>query len=633
MRSVKKRVLAQKVSLLQTNLLKFLVSRSLSLVFKDILFLVSQTNLSVINSAIELKYLNDLIASSLLRYHIVIFKFCILPNIKFYLKKFKYCYSKLAGHGSLDLSFSSLFFKKFLVNRNTKLSISSTHLSSSSKASFFPKNSNKKFGRKRRKYSRFKNFSFIRAIPRGTLAWMSRNRRFLHKTIYGFIRKIIRIPRFHSGERETFFRAFLKKDFLVSLFYFILMNNEKVSKFKRFLTSKHLECKENITESVARDYRIQLRNRCALETIRMTKLNSCFFAFYLRAAYTWLANENRFHNKKMPFPIPQSPVPLSTLTLLLKKKGYGAISKKKRVKLKVSNRSYVRTTIASKFRNFIFSNFSFQRNAYINPLFSDTTSDRFAWRLMFRRRLNKRGFVNRKDVLIRCFYVRLLLRRSNHFLNNSYKFRLKLSESYPYKLNIYYKKKPSISKDSLDFRSSYRNAHHRINRIFSSIQSSSNTFSKILSTFIGLLVKDGKRDRALRLFKLLIRKIARSKAFRSSNISDPLSFLVCSVARVSPRFYLKSKRIGGVIYRLPVFIRRELSSFSIGIRWILAAANQRSDRHISDRIFHEIIDSYNRRSWAYKRKMSVYKASVDNISFIYTLFTKKTKKRISRRYK
>lgn len=151
--------------------------------------------------------------------------------------------------------------------------------------------------------------------------------------------------------------------------------------------------------------------------------------------------------------------------------------------------------------------------------------------------------------------------------------------------------------------------------------------SSLIGLVVGILIKKGKKNLAVKIFKSVLRKLALSKFYARSKYRSPLHLLFHSIYKASPRIILKSKRVGGVIYRLPVFIEGRRRSNSFGFRWIVASAQRRPEKYIDQRITNELIDVLNRRGLTVRRRIDMYRIGLGNKAFIRFLWHKKKRRR------
>ena len=174
----------------------------------------------------------------------------------------------------------------------------------------------------------------------------------------------------------------------------------------------------------------------------------------------------------------------------------------------------------------------------------------------------------------------------------------------------------------------------------------------VISNFIGCIIKRGNKFKARNLFlasmKLIrmnvykekinknsLRKnsFVNSKLLLKSRLTNvfsshmfPYFVLVKAVIKAAPKITLQSKRVGGVIYRLPKLIRNMSSSYFTGIRWIIKNARLRRENGFHVRLANEIIETYKGNSPTLRKKAELHRIAVLNRPFVRYL-RKKRKKR------
>lgn len=159
--------------------------------------------------------------------------------------------------------------------------------------------------------------------------------------------------------------------------------------------------------------------------------------------------------------------------------------------------------------------------------------------------------------------------------------------------------------------------------------------SRMLKTFLGALLRRGKKPKAVKIFRSLIRLISLSKFYKRRKKGkgvgykkqSPMHFIFRAVVLASPRIMLKSKRVGGVIYRLPIFIEGSRRARSFGMRWIVASAQRRPEKLMAERLASEIIDIHKGKGLTMKRKAEMYKIGVGNKAFVHYMWRKKKKRK------
>jgi small subunit ribosomal protein S7 len=152
--------------------------------------------------------------------------------------------------------------------------------------------------------------------------------------------------------------------------------------------------------------------------------------------------------------------------------------------------------------------------------------------------------------------------------------------------------------------------------------------SRVIKLFIGNLIHAGGRQKAIRVFRSFLFSLAKSEFFLNGNYQSPMHAVFGAVRMVSPRVVLCSKRVGGVVYRLPIFVARDRRSYSFGVRWIVQAAKKRSGGSMSSRLVSEICDLFEKKGAAYKRKIELYSVAVSNKPFLHYLRRRKRRGRL-----
>ena len=133
----------------------------------------------------------------------------------------------------------------------------------------------------------------------------------------------------------------------------------------------------------------------------------------------------------------------------------------------------------------------------------------------------------------------------------------------------------------------------------------------ILSKFINNLMLDGKKSLARRLFYDAM-GVIESKVTEE----EPLTVFETAMENVRPRVEVKSRRVGGATYQVPVEVRPERRN-ALAIRWIIAFAKSRSGQTMSDKLAAEILDAFNNRGAAVKKRDDTHKMAEANKAFAH----------------
>ncbi|MDR2111432.1 MAG: 30S ribosomal protein S7 [Spirochaetaceae bacterium] len=134
--------------------------------------------------------------------------------------------------------------------------------------------------------------------------------------------------------------------------------------------------------------------------------------------------------------------------------------------------------------------------------------------------------------------------------------------------------------------------------------------SVVVSKFINRMMWEGKRSVALRIVHEAM-DMLKVKAEK-----EPLEVFLKAIENVKPMIEVKSRRVGGATYQVPVEIR-ESRREALGMRWLINAARTRSGHGMGDRLAAELMDAYNNTGTAFKKKEDTHKMAEANKAFAH----------------
>ena len=134
--------------------------------------------------------------------------------------------------------------------------------------------------------------------------------------------------------------------------------------------------------------------------------------------------------------------------------------------------------------------------------------------------------------------------------------------------------------------------------------------SVVISKFVNRMMWDGKRSLGLRIIHDAL-GILQGKTDK-----EPLEVFLKALDNVKPVIEVKSRRVGGATYQVPVEIR-EVRREALGMRWIISAARSRSGKGMGDRLAAELLDAYNNTGTAFKKKEDTHKMAEANKAFAH----------------
>lgn len=97
---------------------------------------------------------------------------------------------------------------------------------------------------------------------------------------------------------------------------------------------------------------------------------------------------------------------------------------------------------------------------------------------------------------------------------------------------------------------------------------------------------------------------------------DPLKIVLKAIENIRPHIETRSRRVGGATYQVPMDVRKE-RSYSLGLRWLVTHARDRGGKSFQDKLVGEIIDAFNMKGGAIKKKETVHKMAESNRAFAH----------------
>ena len=133
--------------------------------------------------------------------------------------------------------------------------------------------------------------------------------------------------------------------------------------------------------------------------------------------------------------------------------------------------------------------------------------------------------------------------------------------------------------------------------------------SQVVSKFINSIMHDGKRSTAEKILYTALDKI------KSKN-EDPIEVFNSAVNNVRPNLEVRSRRVGGATYQIPVEVKSNRSQ-ALALRWILTASKKRKNKTMAEKIFFELLDASQKKGSAVKKKEDTHKMAESNKAFAH----------------
>ena len=130
----------------------------------------------------------------------------------------------------------------------------------------------------------------------------------------------------------------------------------------------------------------------------------------------------------------------------------------------------------------------------------------------------------------------------------------------------------------------------------------------IITKFMNSIMYDGKKSVAEQIV------YGALSVVETKLKSDPLAVFKQALDNVAPAIEVRSRRVGGATYQVPVEVRNERRQ-ALAIRWLITAARGRNDKTMIDRLSSELIDASNNRGNAVKKREDTHRMAEANRAF------------------
>ena len=132
----------------------------------------------------------------------------------------------------------------------------------------------------------------------------------------------------------------------------------------------------------------------------------------------------------------------------------------------------------------------------------------------------------------------------------------------------------------------------------------------IVSKFINQIMKNGKKTIARKIvygaFDIITEKTKK----------EPVEIFETALENVGPKIEVKSKRVGGATYQVPIEVRGD-RKLALSIRWIILGAKSKKGSPMKERLATELMDAANNTGWAIKKKTDTHRMAEANRAFAH----------------
>ena len=135
--------------------------------------------------------------------------------------------------------------------------------------------------------------------------------------------------------------------------------------------------------------------------------------------------------------------------------------------------------------------------------------------------------------------------------------------------------------------------------------------SVLVAKFINCIMRGGKKSTAEKAFYDALDLIGK----RSRGL-DPLEVFESAIRNVKPMVEVKSKRVGGATYQVPIEVNRKRQQ-TLAIRWLLEATRSRKGRPFYEKLAAELVDAYNKEGNAIRTRENTHRMAEANKAFAH----------------
>jgi small subunit ribosomal protein S7 len=134
--------------------------------------------------------------------------------------------------------------------------------------------------------------------------------------------------------------------------------------------------------------------------------------------------------------------------------------------------------------------------------------------------------------------------------------------------------------------------------------------SQLVTQLINKVLLDGKKSTAERIV------YGALEGCREKSGADPVLTLKRAMDNVKPTLEVKSRRVGGATYQVPIEVKPGRST-TLALRWLVTYSRQRREKTMTDRLMNELLDASNGLGAAVKRREDMHKMAESNKAFAH----------------
>lgn len=130
----------------------------------------------------------------------------------------------------------------------------------------------------------------------------------------------------------------------------------------------------------------------------------------------------------------------------------------------------------------------------------------------------------------------------------------------------------------------------------------------VVAKFVNYLIQDGKKSAAEKILYGAI------EALSVKSKEDPIKVFQTAIDNVKPAIEVRSRRVGGATYQVPVEVR-DSRALALAVRWLITNARKRGEKSMVHKLSGELLDAYNGRGNAIKKREDTHRMAEANKAF------------------
>jgi small subunit ribosomal protein S7 len=134
--------------------------------------------------------------------------------------------------------------------------------------------------------------------------------------------------------------------------------------------------------------------------------------------------------------------------------------------------------------------------------------------------------------------------------------------------------------------------------------------SRLVTQVINKVMLDGKKSTAEKIVYDALDRVGQKTG------KPPLEVLEQAVKTVTPVLEVRSRRVGGANYQVPVEVPQRRAR-TLAVRWLVQFARDRREKHMEEKLANEILDALNQQGGAFKKKDDIYRMAQANKAFAH----------------